>query len=224
MIRKSPIYFQRTLPKIYKKLLRKFGQQHWWPGETPFEVAVGAILTQNTSWTNAAHAVANLKKAGLLEPSELRRISSKRLARHIRSSGYFNQKTKRLKSFVKYLEGKYAGDMSRMRKMPTAQLRQELLEISGIGPETADSILLYALEKPIFVVDAYTRRFLTRHSLISPKAFYEEIQALFMNHLPLSAPLFNEYHALIVALGKNLCRTVPDCPACPLRRIGRLKL
>ena len=213
-----------TLQKIYQKLLHTFGPQHWWPGETPFEVIVGAILTQNTAWTNAAVAIENLKKAGVLSPEGLKRVSVGRLARLIRSSGYFNQKAQRLKIFVRYLYESYQGDLEKMRRIPLARLRAELLQVPGIGPETADSILLYAFGKPVFVVDAYTRRTLARHSFIAWDASYQQIQQLFMERLPRKPSLFNEYHALLVALGKELCRTDPKCDACPLRNIGRLCL
>ena len=218
----------RTLRVIYRRLFSRFGPQHWWPGETPFEVAVGAILTQNTSWANASHAVGELKQRGLLDPRKLDRVPVRRLAGLIRSSGYFNQKAKRLKIFLGYLLKKYGGDLERMKRIPLGQLREELLALSGIGPETADSILLYALGKPIFVVDAYTRRVLARHSLIPWDASYQQIQALFMSQGRDSgrsrAAHFNEYHALIVQLGKTLCRTHPKCHECPLRPIGHLCL
>ena len=213
---------------IYRRLFSRFGPQHWWPGETPFEVAVGAILTQNTSWANASRAVGELKRRGLLDPRRLDRVPVRRLAGLIRSSGYFNQKAKRLKIFLGYLLKRYGGDIERMKQIPLAQLREELLTLSGIGPETADSILLYALGKPIFVVDAYTRRVLARHSLIPWDAPYQQIQALFMSKGGVSrrsqVAYFNEYHALIVQLGKTLCRTDPKCYECPLRPIGHLRL
>lgn len=224
MISKSPRQIRNTLWTIYRRLCRFFGPQHWWPGETPFEVAVGAILTQNTAWSNAARAIAQLKQKRMLNPTRLASIPVNRLARLIRSSGYFNQKARRLKGFVQYLNRRYAGQMARMRGAPMARLRLELLHLSGIGPETADSILLYGLGKPTFVVDAYTRRFLARHSLISWDASYGEIQDLFMERLPHRVSLFNEYHALIVALGKNLCQTHPKCHLCPLRKVGVIKL
>ncbi len=186
---------------------------------------VGAILTQNTAWTNAARAIGRLKENRLLSPASLNRISTRSLASLIRSSGYFNQKARRLKIFVRYFQKKYQGRISSMRKVPWDRFREELLRLPGIGPETADSILLYALEKPSFVVDAYTRRILARHSLVQWKAPYEEIRALFMKHLPHRVPYFNEYHALLVALGKEIChRRKPRCHICPIRRIGRLRL
>ncbi len=215
---------RRTLQTIYRRLFDHFGPQHWWPGETPFEVAVGAILTQNTAWANASQAVEGLKKAGLLNPRRLEKIPQQALARRIRSSGYFNQKAKRLKVFVRYLNHNYAGSMVRLKKPALKQLREELLALNGIGPETADSILLYALKKSTFVVDAYTKRFLARHSWISWKASYDEIQSLFLKKLPRKVSSFNEYHALVVALGKNLCQTHPKCHLCPLRDLGHLKL
>ena len=214
-----------VLRTIYRRLFARFGPQHWWPGETPFEVTVGAILTQNTSWTNAARAVHRLKEKRLLHPAHLDRMPTRQLAPLIRSSGYFNQKAKRLKIFVRHLQKKYRGRISSMRKIPWDQLREELLSLPGIGPETADSILLYALEKPTFVVDAYTRRILARHSIIPWEASYEEIRALFSEGLPHRVPYFNEYHALLVALGKELChRTQPECHICPIRDVGRLRL
>ncbi len=215
---------RRTLEAIYRRLFKKFGRQHWWPGDTPFEVMVGAILAQSTAWVNAALAIDQLKQKRLLSPSALDRLPDGRLAPLIRSSGYFNQKAKRLKKFVRHFQRKYAGNVSRMRRVSLAPLRQELLGLPGIGPETADSILLYALGKPTFVVDAYTRRILARHSLIPWEASYEEIRSLFMKHLPGRAPLFNEYHALLVAFGKEICQTHPKCHLCPLRDIGKLHL
>ena len=215
------------LGQVYRKLFSEFGPQHWWPGETPFEMAVGAILTQNTSWSNASAAVQELKRLKFLNPGRLEQIPQRRLARIIRSSGYFNQKAKRLKVFVRYLNRRYGGRMDRMRLVSTERLREELLSLWGIGPETADSILLYALEKPVFVVDAYTRRILARHGLIPWTATYGQIQTLF-HSMPgqgrARIARYNEYHALIVETGKKLCRTRPDCFSCPLRRIGNLKL
>lgn len=210
---------------IYRKLFSRFGPQRWWPGDTPFEVAAGAILTQNTAWTNAHRAVLELKRRGLLEPSRLARVPQRRLAKLIRSSGYFNQKAKRLKAFSEFVNLRYGGSMARMRRAPAPRLREELLGISGIGPETADSVLLYALDKPVFVVDTYTRRILARHSLVGWDASYDQLQDLFRKALPRDRRLFNEYHALVVATGKGLCkRTQPRCLECPLRRVGRLVL
>ncbi|MBI3312220.1 MAG: endonuclease III domain-containing protein [Candidatus Omnitrophica bacterium] len=214
-----------VLSSIYRKLFRHFGPQGWWPGDTPFEIAVGAILTQNTSWGNASRAVGALKKQKQLSVQGILRTPSGRLARMIRSSGYFRQKTKRLKVFARYLSERQGSRIERMRRFSAGRLRKELLSLWGIGPETADSVLLYALEKPVFVVDAYTRRILLRHSLISSKDGYEEIQALFAEHLPVQVPLLNEYHALLVVLGKRYChKSRPRCGRCPIRSVGKLRL
>ena len=215
---------RRTLEAIYRKLFTRFGPQHWWPGDSRFEITVGAILTQNTSWSNAAKAISQLKSHGLLSPVRLDRLPVQKLAELIRSSGYYNQKSVRLKTFVRYLLDRYEGDLKQMSARPLPVLRQELLALPGIGPETADSILLYALGKPIFVVDAYTHRVLARHSLVPRKASYEQIQELFMKYLQPEKKNFNEYHALFVALGKELCKPHPNCSQCPLKEIGHLQL
>ena len=202
-----------------------FGPQQWWPAQTPFEVAVGAILTQNTSWGNASRAIDALKSRRLLDPPKIAAIPVRRLASVIRSCGYFNQKARRLKQFVRFLLKHYDGKMSSMRRGRVETLRTQLLGLWGIGPETADSILLYALEKPRFVVDAYTRRILARHSLIPWEAAYQEIQDLFEGRLPRRTALFNDYHAQFVALGKHFChRQFPKCGKCPIRKVGRLRL
>ena len=210
----------RLLMDIYQKLYKAYGPRHWWPGETPFEVMVGAILTQNTSWKNVEKAIERLKAKGLLDPARIHEISESSLASLIRPSGYFRIKAKRLKAFVNFLFEKYGGDLKKMKKTGLIQLRRELLGVNGIGPETADSILLYGLKKPIFVVDAYTRRILSRHDIVSEKASYDEIQRLFMDHLLHDEERFNEYHALLVHLGKNVCKKRPDCERCPLKGIG----
>lgn len=203
----------------YQTALKSLGPQHWWPGETPFEVCVGAILTQNTNWKNVEKAIVNLKERDLLEPHRLAALSAGELAPLIRPAGYFNIKAKRLKSFLKFLIGEYAGDLGRMFSERREVLREKLLAVSGIGPETADSILLYAGDKPVFVIDAYTKRILLRHELIGEEADYHEMQEYFTGHLPEGAPLFNEFHALIVAIGKNWCyRSEPDCPHCPWQK------
>jgi endonuclease-3 related protein len=203
---------------MYQVMLEALGPQGWWPGRTRFEVIVGAILTQNTSWGNVARAVENLRRAGALTPQALAMIPPARLARLIRSSGYYNVKVGRVKRFLGFLQERYGLNVSRMLARRPSSLRQELLAVPGIGPETADSILLYAGGVPIFVVDAYTRRILSRHGLIAPDASYDEMQALFMGALPPDAALYNEYHALLVAVGKAYCRPVPRCAGCPLRR------
>lgn len=206
----------RPLLGIYKKLYEKFGPRHWWPGETDFEIIVGAILTQNTAWGNVEKAIGNLKRKRLLTPRKLHNLDARVLAALIRPSGYYNIKTKRLKAFLKFLFKEYNGSLKLMFSRKLRDLRKELLGVYGIGPETADSILLYAANKPIFVVDAYTKRIFSRYNLISPSATYDDAQWFFMKNLPRRVRLFNEYHALIVELGKNICKTKPRCGICPL--------
>lgn len=207
------------LKKIYSALFKTFGPQEWWPGDTQIEIIVGAILTQNTNWGNVERAILNLKDAGVLSARGLHEISVVRLATLIRPSGYFNIKARRLKNFIEFLFQEYQGSLRRMGRAPLTLLRQQLLSVNGIGPETADSILLYAFAKLVFVVDAYTRRYLARHRLIQPDATYEEIQRFFMRRLRAEAQFFNEYHALIVKLGKNHCRSKPRCEICPLLKL-----
>ncbi len=201
---------------MYKILLDAFGSQNWWPADTPFEVCVGAILTQNTSWKNVEKAITNLKKGRLLTASAIRRVRRDRLARAIRSSGYYNQKAGRLKAFARWFDCRLRNCFKNARGLPTSRLRDELLSIPGIGPETADSILLYAFGRPTFVVDAYTRRLVERHRMLPEGASYDEIKALFESNLKKSPRLFNEFHALIVRLGKTHCKKTADCEKCPL--------
>lgn len=207
----------RRLLSLYRQLFRYFGPQHWWPARSPFEVMVGAILTQNTAWTNVEKAITALRTARLLSPRAIDAEPNDRLARLIRPAGYYNMKAERLKHLTHFVLTRYGGSIRRMFRGTRDGLRDELLGISGIGEETADSILLYAGGRPIFVVDAYTRRVLERHELIAAKRSYGEIQHLFMTHLPTDPVLFNEYHALLVAVGKTYCRKTPRCEACPLR-------
>jgi endonuclease-3 related protein len=207
-----------TLTEIYELLYEAFGPQHWWPGETPFEVITGAILTQNTSWTNVEKAIANLKSAGCLDAEALYRIELSRLAELIRPAGYYNIKAKRLKNFLEWLFDNYGGNLANLEPVATSQLREELLAIKGVGRETADSILLYALGRPVFVVDAYTARIAVRHGLIEPDADYEQLRELFESNLPQDTQLFNEYHALLVRAGKEFCRPKARCPGCPLEK------
>jgi len=205
------------LADYFHKLFDAHGPQHWWPGRSRFEVIVGAILTQSTSWTNVEAAIRNLRAARLLAPLAIRNISPAKLAKRIRPSGYFRQKAKKLKAFTHFLFSVYGGSLTRMFQTPTETLRGQLLSVHGIGPETADSILLYAGEHSVFVIDAYTRRIVERHSLATPKHSYEDLRSLFESNLPRDAQLFNEFHALIVHTGKNHCRkTNPACSACPL--------
>ncbi len=216
---------KRKLGLIYRKLYTAFGPQHWWPGDSSFEVMVGAILTQNTSWLNVEKAIGNLKKHKVLAPDKLFRLSHRKTAKLIRSAGYYNIKTARLKEFLNFLLLKYRSNMRKMAAVNTFRLRQELLLVKGIGPETADSILLYALNKPVFVVDAYTRRVFSRHGLINKEADYHDVQDLFMRHLKPDVRVFNEYHALLVRVGKDFClKSKPKCAICPLRGRGYAKL
>lgn len=181
---------------------------------------VGAILTQNTSWKNVERSILRLKEEGVLSPDGIRGLSRRELSFLIRSSGYFRIKTERLKTFIDFLFEKYGGNLVEMKRVPLEKLRDGLLSVKGIGPETADSILLYGVKRPIFVVDAYSKRILSRHAVISGKASYEEVQDLFMKHLPHDTELFNEYHALLVHLGKTICKKVPKCDICPLKNVG----
>lgn len=206
----------QKISDLYNILLRHYGPQGWWPGDTPLEVAVGAILTQNTNWQNVALAIKRLKEAGLLTARALQDLPEAELAEYIRPAGYYNIKARRLKNFLDFLFGSYRGDMAAMAAAPLELLRPELLMVKGIGPETADSILLYGLEKPTFVVDAYTFRILSRHGLASDPCSYEELQAFFMEVLPQDTALYQEYHALLVQTGKACCRPRPRCPTCPL--------
>ena len=208
----------RSLNLIYRKLYSYFGRQYWWPADSPFEVMVGAILTQNTNWLNVEKAIKNLKQNRLLSPQRLQGLSRRRLAKFIRPTGYYNIKTERLRSFLSFFFKEYQGCIKKMLLEDTTQIRQQLLSVKGIGPETADSILLYALDKPVFVVDAYTKRIFARHRLIRQDASYDEVQNLFMNNLKVKAELFNEYHALLVRLGKEFClKNKPRCKICPLK-------
>jgi endonuclease-3 related protein len=212
---------QEILAEIYQRLYKTFGPQHWWPAQTPFEVVIGAILTQNTAWVNVQKAIRNLKQKRLLTPAALKRVPVSQLARLIRSTGYYNQKAKKIKNFIKFLFAHYNGSLKRMFGEDFLILRAKLLDVNGIGLETADSILLYAGNKPIFVVDAYTRRIFSRHNLIKADASYSQIQNYFMDNLENRVQLFNEYHALLVRLGKETCKTKPDCRVCPLRGIEK---
>ncbi len=204
------------LSDIYSVLLGHFGPRGWWPADSPFEMIVGAFLTQNTAWRNVEKAIANLADLNALTPARIRELSEETLREAIRPAGYFNQKSKRLRGFVEVLFNEYEGSLDDMFALPTHDLREELLSISGIGPETADSILLYGAERPIFVIDTYTIRVLTRHDLLAEEVTYHEAQEWVMDHLPLDVSLFNEFHALFVAVGKDFCRPRPRCQGCPL--------
>ena len=210
---------RETLTEIYELLYDAFGPQDWWPGETRFEIIVGAILTQNTNWKNVEKAVTNLKSARCLNPQEIHRMAPEQLAELIRPAGYYNIKAKRLKNFLDWLFEDYEGDVSNLEGVQTERLREEMLAIKGVGRETADSILLYALDRPVFVVDAYTARIAVRHELIEPDADYEQLRYLFESNLTEDVGLFNEYHALLVRAGKEFCKTQARCPGCPLEKL-----
>lgn len=208
------------MKEIFQKLFDHFGKQNWWPGETPFEICVGAILTQNTNWSNVERAIANLKKQNLLNFESLLRASSEVVASAIRPAGYFNIKTRRLKNFLEGIAETF-GSFEALFDLDKDRLREFLLSLKGIGPETADSMVLYAFEKPVFVVDAYTKRILMRHRLIEEEADYFQIQEFFENALESDPKLYNEYHALIVMTGKNYCKkSHPDCEKCPLKEVN----
>jgi endonuclease III related protein len=242
-----------TIVDYYLALLRRWGAQNWWPAQSRFEVIVGAYLTQNTNWLNVEKALMNLRKARALSPEAIRELPLDQLQDLVRPSGYYRQKAIKLKLFMEYLDSRYSGSLDRMFAQPTAQLRDELLSLNGVGPETADSILLYAGNHPVFVVDAYTRRILERHGLITPATKYEEIRAM-MEEAVRSAPAdvlkiagsaidprhkpsrmsrmtrselaqhYNELHALIVRAGNQFCRSTPLCSSCPLQPFLTLPL
>ena len=202
--------------EIYQRLYHHFGPQHWWPGETALEITVGAVLTQNTNWQNVEKAIANLQEHNLLSLPALSAIPIDILAQHIKPSGYYNLKAKRLKNLITAI-GQEDDDLASFFATDLDTLRQNLLAIKGIGPETADAIILYAAKKPIFVIDAYTHRILLRHELIWEESDYHEMQELFMSSLPEDVALYNEYHALLVRTGKEFClKNKPKCAECPL--------
>lgn len=202
---------------IYESLLSAYGPQQWWPGSTPFEVIVGAILTQRVAWSNVEKAIASLKEAGLMDPQCLDEAQFPEIASLIRPSVYYNTKAEKLRAFTRFLAERYDGDLKQLFHLDLPSLRAELLSVHGIGEETADAIILYAAGKPSFVVDAYTKRILSRLGLIEEKESYRVVRDLFMENLPLDASLYNEYHALLVRHGKERCRSqAPLCLGCPL--------
>ena len=210
----------KRLMEMYDLMLNHFGQQHWWPAEDALEMMVGAVLTQNTSWSNVEKAITGLKKRSILNIKALHDISVPELAEEIRPAGYFNIKAARLKNLIRFIFERYDGDISMLLMEKTDVLREGLLSIRGVGPETADSILLYAVGRPIFVIDSYTHRILNRHGLADDQASYHELQGLFMDNLAEDTGLFNEFHALIVRIGKQYCRRKPLCSICPLEKWG----
>ncbi len=209
---------EQTLLSIYHTLFDSLGPSRWWPGETPFEVCLGAILTQNTNWSNVEKALNRLKARDLLDPRLIVKLDVDELGAIIRPAGYFRVKAGRILNFLDYLGDRAGWDFEVLKKQPLEDLRSELLEIKGIGPETADSMLLYAFEKPSFVVDAYTGRICSRHCLTPEDISYEELRCFFMDVLPPDIPLMNEYHALLVRVGKNWClKKEGRCKTCPLQ-------
>ncbi len=206
--------------EIYDRLLSHLGPSHWWPGESPLEIMVGAVLTQNTAWSNVEKAIHRIKKEDGLSAVVLSTMDETILSEWIRPTGYYRLKAKRLKNVMTFLVNQFSGRAEKMQARPLEVLRQQLLEVNGIGPETADSILLYALGLPSFVVDAYTHRIFSRHQLVPEDIGYEDLRAYFMDRLPLAPVLYNEYHALLVRLGKEYCKkNKPQCEQCPLKTI-----
>lgn len=205
-----------TLHHVYKRLLAAYGPQHWWPGDSPFEVLIGAILVQNTSWQNVQSAIHNLKEADLLAPHALYGVAEEELETLIRPAGYYRIKARRLRNLLSLLVSQYDGSLEPMFRTDLSTLRQELLRVNGVGPETADSILLYAGGLPVFVVDTYTHRVFTRHGWIDFDADYDAIQEYFETGLEQDVALYNEYHALLVRVGRTHCRKTPKCDGCPL--------
>lgn len=213
----SSVAAARTLRDYYARLTAHHGPTGWWPGDTPFEIALGAILTQNTAWTNVEKAIVNLKRARLMSPRAILAAEVPALEAALRPSGYFRQKARRVRLFCHHLVDHYGGSMARMARRPLPDLRQELLALHGIGPETADDILLYACGHPVFVVDAYTRRIFSRHGLVPHDIKYETLRAFFEQNLEADVHTFKEYHATIVWTAKDFCRTRPNCDGCPLQ-------
>lgn len=212
------------LQEIFERLHGRFGDRNWWPGDSPFEIMVGAILTQNTNWKNVERAIDNLKRAGVLSLAAMSELPQDQLAEYIRPAGYYNIKAARLRNFLDLLNDRWEGDLDSFLVQPRGVLREQLLSVKGIGPETADSMILYAANQPVFVVDAYTHRILTRHEIIDESFDYHAIQELFMDNLQEDALLFNQYHALIVQLGKEFCRkSKPACSSCPLAGLNEIR-
>jgi endonuclease-3 related protein len=211
------ISLSQLLTEIYRLLFARYGPQHWWPADTTFEVMVGAILTQSAAWGNVEKAISNLKRAEALTPVSLRQLPIDELAKLIYPSGYYKAKALKLKAFAQHLEEAYKDSLDKLFSLDIPQLRNELLSIHGIGPETADSIILYAAHKPIFVIDAYTRRIISRLGLSPPRDDYSSLQSLFIENLTADEKLFNEYHALFVRHGKEACKKAPLCDHCCLK-------
>jgi endonuclease III related protein len=209
---------QQRLVNIFNTLLESFGRRNWWPGETELEIIVGAVLTQNTSWKNVEKAIDNLKQHNALDIETLYKMDKKTLALIIKSSGFYNIKSNRLKNLINVIYDDYLSNISNLKMLSVLEVRNRLLAVNGIGKETADSIILYALNKPIFVIDVYTKRFLKNHRIYDGQNDYDAIQDFFMRNLPENTYLFNEFHALIVYLCQNFCKKMPLCNKCPLEK------
>ena len=208
-----------SLMEIYNLLYDHYGPQHWWPGQSREEIIMGAILTQNTNWKNVEKAITNLKNANCMSIGQLHAIAPEALAELIRPAGYYNIKARRVKNFLDWLFDNYDGSLERVEELDTNRLREELLTVKGIGKETADSILLYAFGRTVFVVDTYTWRIMSRHRLVDPDIDYEELRDFFEHNLPQDEKLFNEYHGLLVRIGKEHCKTTANCTDCPLQHL-----
>lgn len=206
-----------TFHQVYKKLLNQYGQQHWWPADTPFEMMLGAILTQNTAWINVERAIANLKSQSCFTPQDILKAPLPKLAEWLKPSGYFNIKAQRLRNYCQWYVD--AGEFSSLSQLDTETLRKQLLAINGVGPETADDILLYAFARPVFVIDTYTRRIFSRLQLVAEDVGYETLRLQFETSLKMDTGMFNEYHALIVRHAKEACKKRPDCTRCCLIRV-----
>ena len=211
----------QALLDIYNRLMACYGPQHWWPADEPFEIIVGAILTQSAAWVNVEKAIASLKSAKALSPEALRQLPVNEIARLIHPCGYYNAKALKLKSFAQWFGDNYCDDLNKLFAVEAGSLRRQLLSIHGVGQETADSIILYAAGKPVFVIDAYTRRLISRIGLAPDDNSYAAYQDLFMDNMPTDTGLFNEYHALLVNLAKDVCRKRPLCPRCCLNSLCR---
>jgi endonuclease-3 related protein len=205
--------------RIYQILYDYYGRQNWWPADSRLEVIIGAILAQNTAWRNVEKAISNLKKRKLINLKKLSQLSHSELGKLIRASGFYNIKAKRLQAIINFLIDKYSGKIDLLKKEQLSVLRNNLLSVNGIGEETADSILLYGLDKPVFVIDAYTKRIFSRHHLIDTKSQYRDVQKFITNNLPKSVKVYQEYHALLVRLAKEYCRTKPICNNCPIKAL-----
>jgi endonuclease III related protein len=208
-----------TAHQVYQHLFKSLGPQFWWPGDSPFEIMVGAVLVQNTAWKNVERGIANLKQANLLTPRKIYGLPLEDLAELIRPAGYFRIKAQRLHNLVKFFVERYRGSIAAMQRVDVARLREELLAVNGIGPETADSILLYAIGKPVMVVDTYTNRVFARHGWMPHGTKYHSLQAHLTEQLPVDPSIYNEFHALLVHVGHHYCSPVPRCESCPLREL-----